>query len=147
MSARPGSHERLKAAIAAGLIGYLVVGMAHLGPDDRERTHLFPVFAWNMFSFVPPRGPFVVLLTQDRGKPLTPPLPIEDAVGLRWPEKRDDAAHMANTLVEALVVGEGPRIEASRKAIESRLLTPPCAYEAYEERRRVGAFTCLPEEE
>ena len=145
MSARLGPRERLRAAIAAGLLVYFAAGMAHLGPDDRERTHFFPFFAWNMFSFVPPQGPMHVVLTMNAGKRLTPPQALEDAVGARWPQKRDDASHMANTLAEAVLLGEMPRVEAARKAIESRLLTAPCEYEAYRDRERIGAFTCVPE--
>lgn len=147
MSARPGPHERLRAAIAAGLLAYFAVGMAQLGPDDRERTHLFPVIAWNMYSFVPPRGPFWLELRSDAGKKLEKPLPLEDYVARRWPQKRDDAAHMANTLCEAVALSEIPRVEAARKAIESRFLSAPCEYEAFEDGRSIGRFECLPEDD
>lgn len=147
MSARPGPHERLRAAIAAGLLAYLAVGMAQLGPDDRERTHLFPVFAWNMYSFVPPRGPFSLHVTRDGGKPLSSAPALEDYVALRWPERKADAAHMANTLCESVALSEIPRVEAARKAIEGRFLDAPCEYEAFEDGRSIGRFACLPEDD
>lgn len=131
---------RLRAAVAAGLAGYLLAGMAQLARDDRQRRHLFPVFAWNMFAYAPVQAPFAVVLTRNDGRAVEPSLPIEDALSFASDRDRSDAAHTAHTLAESLAYGDAARLEAARRSLEARLLKPPFAYEVYEGDRRLGVF-------
>ena len=97
----------LRAAIAAGLLFYFVVGMSQIRAGDGERDHFFPFIAWNMFAYAPVRGPFFVLVTMDGGRALVPPRELGEAVG-HDEQRRIDAVAMGNTLAEAVANGDKP---------------------------------------
>lgn len=130
----------LRAGIAVGLVAYLVIGMAQIGPGDGERDHFFPFIPWNMFAYAREHGPYFVMVTMDGGRRYDPPKELGEAVG-KDEQRRIDAVAMGNTLAESVANGDKPRAEAARRAIESKLLKAPWAYEVYEGRNSLKSWS------
>jgi hypothetical protein len=89
----------------------------------RGSYEVFPVFAWELFSYVPGAATdYGVRLTQIGGAPLTPPRYFEEAAGLVRDTHSIEAYVVIQDLGRAVESGDADAVAQARTTLESLYL-------------------------